>query len=122
VPGGKDERLGARIPDLLLDLPVSAGAGTVGGTRLYELLREIGPGQFVRLILSDEAAEPGPGSAPSDDTGGGDEVVTVAARSVLGPDWALREGWGSAESVLVRPDGHVADISSLAPQTDDALS
>jgi 2-polyprenyl-6-methoxyphenol hydroxylase-like FAD-dependent oxidoreductase len=95
---GDDRRLGARVPDLLLDAP-----GPDGGPQpLYQLLRAIGPGRFVRLIFGPEAAElPG---------GGPDEPVTIRARSVLGPDWALRAGWGRDRAVLIRPDGHLARI------------
>ena len=95
--GGEDPRLGVRVPDLLLDLPDSPG-----GTRLYDLLREIGPGRSVRLSLC--------GRTPLDGDPA-DEVASVVARSVLGPDWALRAGWGRAEEVLIRPDGHIAEIS-----------
>ena len=104
--GDGDERLGARVPDLLLELPAddASGADAAAGTRLYDLLSEIGSARFVRLSVS---AEAGPGD------GQDEQVVNIAARSVLGPDWALRAGWGRAETVLIRPDGHVVDISPL---------
>jgi 2-polyprenyl-6-methoxyphenol hydroxylase-like FAD-dependent oxidoreductase len=109
-PEGADPRLGARIPDLLLDLSGSAFdlpsvPRSAAGTRLYDLLRVIGAGRSTRLSLSGGAD----GAAASDE-----QVVNVGARSVLGPSWALRAGWGRAETVLIRPDGHVAEISALA--------
>jgi 2-polyprenyl-6-methoxyphenol hydroxylase-like FAD-dependent oxidoreductase len=103
--GDGDPRIGARIPDLLLELPAEDGEA---GTRLYDLLSEIGPARFVRLSVSDSAGA-FTGSEDEQDK----QVVNIAARSVLGPDWALRAGWGRAETVLIRPDGHVADISGL---------
>ena len=111
---GDGPRLGERIPDLLLDAPASA--------RLYELLRDIGPGRFVRLRLgeadahADDAADSDPADAAesadaaTDAAADSPETVTVAARSVLGPDWALRAGWDRPGEVLIRPDGHVASL------------
>jgi FAD binding domain len=110
-----DARLGARVPDLLLELPGPAedgsGADAAAGTRLYDLLSEIGAARFVRLSVSD-GAEAVAGSGDGQDEPD-QQVVNIAARSILGPDWALRAGWGRAETVLIRPDGHVADISAL---------
>ncbi|MBS2537106.1 FAD-dependent monooxygenase [Catenulispora sp. NF23] len=96
--GGGDVRLGARVPDLLL---ARADGPPV---QLYELLREIGPGRFVRLAI-------GGGSAVGDRIGGGSgiEAATIAATGVLGPDWALSAGWDAPGSVLIRPDGHVTE-------------
>ncbi|HTJ69822.1 MAG TPA: hypothetical protein VL551_19955, partial [Actinospica sp.] len=37
-----------------------------------------------------------------------EHFVDVAAAAVLGPDWALRAGWGRAETIVIRPDGHIA--------------
>lgn len=133
---GDDARLGRRVPDLLLEDRAEAPV------RLYELLRMVGAGRFVRLIIGDasvaaQAADPavdsaaGPATDPAagsaadpaadghagfEDAQAGIEdpqvgIETVAVRSVLGPAWALVEGWGGPESVLIRPDGHVADIS-----------
>jgi 2-polyprenyl-6-methoxyphenol hydroxylase-like FAD-dependent oxidoreductase len=124
---GDDPRIGARIPDLLLDVlsvrpaerrsrQADAGGdaredeigGPSGPTRLYDLLRTIGPGRFVRLDLRDDPAQPDAGPAtPAEALF---DVVTVAARSVLDPDWAVREGWGRPEVILIRPDGHVGGI------------
>ena len=119
---GGDQRLGARIPDLLLELPaddVGLGADPArGGTRLYDLLRDVGAARFTRLSVSGEAAA-GAGTARKPDERD-EQVVNIAARSVLGPDWALRAGWGRTETVLIRPDGHVAEISGLiAPRRAD---
>ncbi|WP_194898242.1 FAD-dependent monooxygenase [Catenulispora pinisilvae] len=96
--GGGDVRLGARVPDLLL---ARADGPPV---QLYELLREIGPGRFVRLAI-------GGGSAVGERIGGGSgiEAATIAATGVLGPDWALSAGWDAPGSVLIRPDGHVTE-------------
>jgi hypothetical protein len=113
-----DARLGARIPDLLLDLSdadrspaAPPDVSPTVPTRLYELLSEIGPGRLVRLRLS---AAPAPARTADDQvTGLLEEPVEITARAVLGPDWALRAGWGGAESVLVRPDGHVARIDQV---------
>ncbi|WP_344661514.1 FAD-dependent monooxygenase [Catenulispora subtropica] len=62
------------------DLVLESADGT--SRQLYDLLREAGAGQFAR----------------------------VRAPRVTGPEWALREGWGAAGSLLIRPDGHVAGI------------
>ena len=109
---GGDPRLGARIPDLLLDLSAGDdGSGAEpadGGTRLYELLSDIGPARFVRLSVSGEGAAAAGSADKSDESD--EQVVHIAARSVLGPDWARRAGWGRAETVLIRPDGHVAEL------------
>ncbi|HET9170883.1 MAG TPA: FAD-dependent monooxygenase [Actinospica sp.] len=86
-PEAEDPRLGVRIPDLLLDLPG-------GAAHLYELLREFGAGRFVQLSV---------GAAAADADG-----AAIAAAAVLGPDSALRAGWGRAETITIRPDGHVA--------------
>ncbi|ACU72252.1 monooxygenase FAD-binding [Catenulispora acidiphila DSM 44928] len=88
----EDVRLGARVPDLLLERD---GAPPV---QLYELLREIGPGRFVRLTIGDHRS-------------GNEEEGTAAltATGVRGPDWAVRDGWDHRGSVLIRPDGHVAE-------------
>jgi len=105
--GGEDLRVGARVPDLLLDVADPKVEGPAG-TRLYELLRQVGAGRSIRLNVAD-------GDARGDGNGAscGDGAVNVVARSVLGPDWALREGWGRAESVLIRPDGHIAGIAAI---------
>jgi hypothetical protein len=111
---GDDPRLGTRIPDLLLDLPTPTYGLPPGETHLYELLRAIGPGQFVQLSIASDA-EPEPPSArssaqhPSPET-----AVAIAARSVQGPDWAIRVGWGRPETLLIRPDGHIARIAQIA--------
>lgn len=89
--GGNDPRIGARVPDLLLE------QGGRPPVRLYELLREIGPGRFVRLAVGD--GDPGPET----------DAAAVAASAVLGPDWAVRDGWDTPGTVLIRPDGHVAE-------------
>ena len=89
-----------------------------GPTRLYDLMRTIGPGRFIYLDLRAAPASQGPdaGSDPPAltlalrDTVV--DVVTVSARSVLGPDWAVRQGWGRAEAVLIRPDGHVVSVGA----------
>jgi hypothetical protein len=99
-----DTRLGARVPDLLLDGDANEP------TRLYDVLREIGPGRCVRLTVAkgpadgDSAAEPGAETVPDLD------VTSLAVRSVTGPDWALREGWGAPGTLLLRPDGHVTHV------------
>jgi 2-polyprenyl-6-methoxyphenol hydroxylase-like FAD-dependent oxidoreductase len=100
-----DARLGRRVPDLLLE-----GDGAAP-TRLYELLREAGSGRFLRLDVGGLTAETD-ATAETDVTGeiGSVEIARVAVKRVLGPDWALRESWGAAGSVVIRPDGHVADI------------
>lgn len=122
---GADVRLGTRVPDLLLK-PVGANP-----TRLHILLREIGPGRFVRLSVTRDGAGASEASASSGKPGASamssravssdrppteplpdTDVASIAASAVLGPHWALREGWGTAESVLIRPDGHVADLSA----------
>ena len=89
-----DARLGSRVPDLLLERD---GAPPV---QLYELLREIGPGRFVRVTVGGPAAD-------TDDTDDG--AAAVAATAVTGPAWALRDGWDTPGSLLIRPDGHVAE-------------
>ena len=113
--GDGDPRLGARIPDLVLDLSANdeLSADSAGGTRLYDLLRDIGPGRFVRLSVSGAAEPDAEAATTASAAGPGEQVVDIAARSVLGPEWALRAGWGRAEEVLVRPDGHIAEISAL---------
>jgi hypothetical protein len=116
-PHVADLRIGARVPDLLVDID---GEGPAGPTHLYKLLRTIGPGRFVRLDLRGGAGRPNDEGAESADTASDMasdqplfEVVTVTARSVLGPDWAAGEGWGGAEVVLIRPDGHVGAIGAV---------
>ncbi|GAA2051725.1 monooxygenase [Catenulispora yoronensis] len=73
---------GRRVPDLELE---------VDGERvqLYDLLRRVGP-EFVRVAVG----------------GGSGDVV---AERVVGPQWALAEGWGAPGLLVVRPDGHVSD-------------
>ncbi|WP_194915577.1 FAD-dependent monooxygenase [Catenulispora rubra] len=93
-----DARLGARVPDLLLERD---GAPPV---RLYELLREIGPGRFVRLTVGGPAD--GADGAEDDPE---DDAAVVTATAVTGPAWALRDRWDTPGSVLIRPDGHVAE-------------
>ena len=113
---GDDPRLGARIPDLLLDLPTSTHGLPPGETHLYELLRAIGPGQFIQLSIASDA-EPEPSSADDDDSArhpSPETAVTITARSVQGPDWAIRVGWGRPETLLIRPDGHLARIAQIA--------
>ena len=88
-----DPRLGARIPDLRL-------RREDGEIDLYQLLDGIGPGRFVQLVIGE-----GRGAAG---------IETVHANAVLGPDWATRSGWGGEETVLIRPDGHVASIGGAA--------
>ncbi|MEY9928491.1 2-polyprenyl-6-methoxyphenol hydroxylase-like FAD-dependent oxidoreductase [Catenulispora sp. GP43] len=90
---GGDDRLGARVPDLLLE---QDGGEPVP---LYELLRGIGPGRFVRLTVGGGRTGPEAGVAA---------VITTTA--VLGPGWAVRDGWDRPGSVLIRPDGHVAEV------------
>ena len=107
VSGDEDVRVGARVPDLLLDV-ADPQVGGSAGTRLYELLRQVGAGRSIRLNVADGDA----GGAGSD-VSSGDDAVNVVARSVLGPDWALLEGWGRAESILIRPDGHIAGITAI---------
>jgi len=92
--GGEDARIGARVPDLLLE---QAGGPPV---QLYERLRELGPGRFVRLIVGEG------------DPGREADAATVAASAVLGPDWAARDGWDIPGTVLIRPDGHVAEAGT----------
>lgn len=89
-----DTRVGSRVPDLLLE------RGGQAPVQLYELLREIGPGRFVRLTI-------GNGETRRTDPAGDSEAV--AATGVLGPAWAVADGWGAAGSLAIRPDGHVAD-------------
>jgi 2-polyprenyl-6-methoxyphenol hydroxylase-like FAD-dependent oxidoreductase len=130
VPGGDaDPRLGARVPDLELELdPAAHPEQAAGPTRLSELLRTVGPGRFVRLIVTGATASAAATApSPADTADAGEtaeaayaahtafaETVTVRARSVLGPDWAARAGWGGrAEAIVIRPDGHVAAISAL---------
>lgn len=98
-----DPRIGARVPDLVLE--------TAGGeARLYDLLREVGAGRFARLRLGEGS---GAGSAEGVEAADPSRPeVDIAALSVRGPEWALRAGWGLAEAVLIRPDGHVAGISA----------
>jgi 2-polyprenyl-6-methoxyphenol hydroxylase-like FAD-dependent oxidoreductase len=112
-PGGEgqseDPRVGARVPDLLLDV-TDPEAGSSAGTRLYGLLRRVGAGRSIRLIVA--GGDPR-GEDNGAGLGSGDSAVKVVARSVLGPDWALREGWGRAESILIRPDGHIAGITPI---------
>ncbi|MEZ0115663.1 2-polyprenyl-6-methoxyphenol hydroxylase-like FAD-dependent oxidoreductase [Catenulispora sp. EB89] len=90
----EDARLGARVPDLLLERDAAPPV------RLYELLREIGPGRFVRLTVGGPAV----GTDDADDG-----AALIAATAVAGPAWALRDGWDAPGSVLIRPDGHVAE-------------
>jgi 3-(3-hydroxy-phenyl)propionate hydroxylase len=125
VPGGDaDARLGARVPDLELELdPAAHPEQAAGPARLNDLLRAVGPGRFVRLIVADaatSAASPANSDAATDDLASDvaahTEKVTVRARAVLGPDWASQAGWGArAEAVLIRPDGHVAAIDAVDP-------
>ncbi|HEV2634184.1 MAG TPA: FAD-dependent monooxygenase [Actinocrinis sp.] len=124
APAGDDQRLGSRAPDLLLDL----GGPDGQPTGLYELMRSVGPARFLYLDLRGGPAQPGEAEADADSTakaqlqglnpGFGSDVVTIAARAVLGPDWAVQQGWGAAEAVLIRPDGHVA---STGAEDDAAL-
>ena len=112
---GGDPRLGVRVPDLLLDLPEHED----GPVRLYPLLAEAGAGRFVRLRLGADAPAADTGPASPDEQ----PVRTVAARGVLGPDWALSAGWGGrAETVLIRPDGHVARITPGAGSGSPAIT
>jgi 2-polyprenyl-6-methoxyphenol hydroxylase-like FAD-dependent oxidoreductase len=90
----QDARLGARVPDLLLE------RDDAPPVQLYELLRELGPGRFVRLTVGGE-----PDSDPHADAA----TVSLTATAVAGPEWALRDGWDTPGSVLIRPDGHVAE-------------
>jgi 2-polyprenyl-6-methoxyphenol hydroxylase-like FAD-dependent oxidoreductase len=136
-----DPRFGARVPDLELEL-FDAATDTVAGAdgqdaasaepsdgtraqRLYPLLRALGPGRFLWLIVGDPdgpTALPGSGvEAPLETPAEPDRAAdgpllgtpaTVAVRRVIGPDWALRAGWGLAGSVLIRPDGHVAAVAA----------
>lgn len=96
VAASDDPRLGARVPDLRL---VREGVES----DLYDALREAGAGTFVQLVIGE-----GPDAA---DVAG---AVTVRADEVRGPEWATRQGWGGAETVLIRPDGHVASIGGAA--------
>lgn len=107
--GAQDARLGVRVPDLRLDLPEADG----GPQQLYRLLAAAGPGRAVRLTLGGpEAAAPFAQTPPETP----EQSATITARGVLGPTWALRDGWGqTAETVLVRPDGHVAWIEPVEP-------
>ena len=113
-PDCGDPRLGARVPDLLLDMPTPPFdlPPAEGGTRLYDLLRAIGPGIFTRLNVTGETAATSAVEGKPDD-----QVVSIAVRSILGPGWALEAGWGRAEAIVIRPDGHVADISILTVQS-----
>ena len=101
------------------------------GTRtqhLYPLLRTLGPGRFLWLTVGDPD---GPTALPESDADAqharpaeaadtGPETdgpllgtpAALAVRRVLGPDWALRAGWGLGGSVLIRPDGHVAAVAA----------
>jgi 2-polyprenyl-6-methoxyphenol hydroxylase-like FAD-dependent oxidoreductase len=88
-----DPRLGARVPDLRL---VREGIET----DLYDALRQAGAGTFVQLVVGE-----GPEVAGA---------TTVRADAVRGPEWAPRQGWGGAEAVLIRPDGHIASIGGAA--------
>jgi hypothetical protein len=117
APGdGSDPRSGARVPDLELEL--SDG----GVRRLYELLCDLGAGRFLRLEVT------GDGRGSSITASGDAEVgpfadapmTVISVRRVLGPDWAVHAGWGDAESVLIRPDGHVAAIGGLTDHGRDA--
>jgi 2-polyprenyl-6-methoxyphenol hydroxylase-like FAD-dependent oxidoreductase len=100
IGGGRaeDVRLGARVPDLLLERD---GSDPV---QLYELLRSIGPGRFVRLTVGGIDGAVGGGGAPDND------AETISAARVLGPEWALSDGWDVPGSALIRPDGHVAEV------------
>jgi 2-polyprenyl-6-methoxyphenol hydroxylase-like FAD-dependent oxidoreductase len=139
VGGAGDPRFGARVPDLELELsdaptdPATAadGADPADGEpskstqRLYTLLRTLGPGRFLWLTVAHpdgRTAPPEPDAesasatpAETDHEADGPLLGTPAAvtvRRVLGPDWALRAGWGLAGSVLIRPDGHVAAVAA----------
>ena len=90
----EDVRLGARVPDLLLDRDDGPPV------QLYGLLREIGPGRHVRLTVGSGGVQ----------ESAAEELVT--AQAVLGPDWAIPDGWDRPGSVLIRPDGHVADVGT----------
>jgi hypothetical protein len=134
TPDATDPRAGERVPDLELDLSAAAPAWTgpaeslgttdpaeaPGPARLYELLRAIGPGRFVHLIVSDPApAAPAARATPTAPEASAaaeapDDAVTLVAGKVLGPDWAVRAGWGRPEAVTIRPDGHIAGISPLS--------
>lgn len=93
----QDRRVGARVPELRLECE----GGEAG---LYELLAKIGSGRFVYLTAGGDGAQ-----AASDLTRDQlVDVVPVSARAILGPQWAREQGWGGAEAVLIRPDGHVA--------------
>ena len=117
-----DPRRGARVPDLVLELSGTGSPGDAavratgdaadGPQRLYDLLRMIGPGRFLRLTVADTDTDADVHTLAKPDED--EDVAVVRARRVLGPDWALRAGWGRAESVLIRPDGHVASISAPA--------
>lgn len=142
VGGESDPRFGARVPDLELELfdaqalpATAAESGDAAGDepsdgtrRLYALLRALGPGRFLWLTVGDPDSrtslpESGAESrlataAETDREADGPLLGTpaaVAVRRVLGPDWALRAGWGLAGSVLIRPDGHVAAVAAAGP-------
>lgn len=105
---GEDPRLGNRVPDLLMEGDAS------GPVRLYDLLREIGPGRFVRLTVAKPSEEAEPDAEDAEDgmeTGSGLGTVSISVRGVIGPDWALQEGWGTSGTVVIRPDGHVTTAS-----------
>jgi 2-polyprenyl-6-methoxyphenol hydroxylase-like FAD-dependent oxidoreductase len=120
VPGEEsDPRCGARVPDLELEL--SDGAVR----RLYELLRELGAGHFLRLEVAGEDGAPTTASASVDADAdaaafAGAATTAVVVRRVLGPDGALGAGWGGAESVLIRPDGHLAAVHGRDEHCRDA--
>ena len=137
-----DPRCGARVPDLELELldaatadgetagdeDAAGGKPSSGGTEhLYELLRTLGPGRFLWLTVGDPdgrttlpESDGDPRYDASTETAAGADgpllgvPAALAVRRVLGPDWALRAGWGLAGSVLIRPDGHVAAVAAAA--------
>ncbi|MBR7832725.1 FAD-dependent monooxygenase [Actinospica durhamensis] len=107
---GEDPRLGTRVPDLLLD--VADGVGPSEPKRLYELLAEAGAGRFASLRLGGASDEADDAADVAVEQAKDEAPAVFAARGVLGPDWALRGGWGGrAEAVLIRPDGHVVRIT-----------